>query len=306
MNTATVLKFPGNVPGVQEQRVADTDDGFMRVANELTDSILMADLTVRQLKIMLAIMRKTYGFNKPLDRITNTQIAAMTGIHHTHVCSAKRQLIDRGFLISNGARIGINKHISMWEMKGISQSSESLAKAAKQTLAKSANTLSPKQLNTKDNIQKTKDINTSSENSGESSDNPVSNLPVVRADAAVSSPKGEKWGTADDLTAAEWMYRKVLEVIPTAQTPSWYAWANDIRLMRNALNVTHKEICEVFQWANADDFWQDNILSPSKLRKQWSTLKARMNKPGRNLQQQAPQQPEYHWNSRQAWENDFL
>lgn len=306
MNTATVLKFPGNVPGVQEQRVADTDDGFMRVANELTDSILMADLTARQLKIMLAIMRKTYGFNKPLDRITNTQIAAMTGIHHTHVCSAKRQLIDRGFLISNGARIGINKHISMWEMKGISQSSESLAKAAKQTLAKSANTLSPKQLNTKDNIQKTKGINTSSENSGESSDNPVSNLPVVRADAAVSSPKGEKWGTADDLTAAQWMYRKVLEVIPTAQTPSWYAWANDIRLMRNALNVTHKEICEVFQWANADDFWQDNILSPSKLRKQWSTLKARMNKPGRNLQQQAPQQPEYHWNSRQAWENDFL
>lgn len=306
MNTATVLKFPGNVPGVQEQRVADTDDGFMRVANELTDSILMADLTARQLKIMLAIMRKTYGFNKPLDRITNTQIAAMTGIHHTHVCSAKRQLIDRGFLISNGARIGINKHISMWEMKGISQSSESLAKAAKQTLAKSANTLSPKQLNTKDNIQKTKDINTSSENSGESSDNPVSNLPVVRADAAVSSPKGEKWGTADDLTAAQWMYRKVLEVIPTAQTPSWYAWANDIRLMRNALNVTHKEICEVFQWANADDFWQDNILSPSKLRKQWSTLKARMNKPGRNRQQQAPQQPEYHWNSRQAWENDFL
>ena len=306
MNTATVLKFPGNVPGVQEQRVADTDDGFMRVANELTDSILMADLTARQLKIMLAIMRKTYGFNKPLDRITNTQIAAMTGIHHTHVCSAKRQLIDRGFLISNGARIGINKHISMWEMKGISQSSESLAKAAKQTLAKSANTLSPKQLNTKDNIQKTKDINTSSENSGESSDNPVSNLPVVRADVAVSSPKGEKWGTADDLTAAQWMYRKVLEVIPTAQTPSWYAWANDIRLMRNALNVTHKEICEVFQWANADDFWQDNILSPSKLRKQWSTLKARMNKPGRNLQQQAPQQPEYHWNSRQAWENDFL
>jgi len=306
MNTATVLKFPGNVPGLQEQRVADTDDGFMRVANELTDSILMADLTARQLKIMLAIMRKTYGFNKPLDRITNTQIAAMTGIHHTHVCSAKRQLIDRGFLISNGARIGINKHISMWEMKGISQSSESLAKPAKQTLAKSANTLSPKQLNTKDNIQKTKDINTSSENSGESSDNPVSNLPVVRADAAVSSPKGEKWGTADDLTAAQWMYRKVLEVIPTAQTPSWYAWANDIRLMRNALNVTHKEICEVFQWANADDFWQDNILSPSKLRKQWSTLKARMNKPGRNLQQQAPQQPEYHWNSRQAWENDFL
>lgn len=33
---------------VVEHRVADTEDGFMRVANEITDSLLMADLTVRQ------------------------------------------------------------------------------------------------------------------------------------------------------------------------------------------------------------------------------------------------------------------
>ncbi|EES2633385.1 replication protein, partial [Escherichia coli] len=36
---------------VVEHRVADTEDGFMRVANEITDSLLMADLTVRQLKV---------------------------------------------------------------------------------------------------------------------------------------------------------------------------------------------------------------------------------------------------------------
>ncbi|EEN1132440.1 replication protein, partial [Salmonella enterica subsp. enterica] len=97
---------------VVEHRVADTEDGFMRVANELTDSLLMADLTVRQLKVMLAIMRKTYGFNKAVDRITNTQIAAMTGIHHTHVCAAKRQLIERKFLIADGVKIGVNKVVS--------------------------------------------------------------------------------------------------------------------------------------------------------------------------------------------------
>lgn len=34
---------------VVEHRVADTEDGFMRVANEITDSLLMADLTVRQM-----------------------------------------------------------------------------------------------------------------------------------------------------------------------------------------------------------------------------------------------------------------
>lgn len=166
-NTAEIIQFSARRER-EEQRVADTDDGFMRVANELTDQLLMADLTARQLKIMLAVMRKTYGFNKSMDRITNTQIAAMTGIHHTHVCSSKRQLIDRGFLVEGGSKVGINKHISEWDMKKISQNSESLADSANasrisecladsanKSLAKTANTHSPKQLNTKDNIQKT-------------------------------------------------------------------------------------------------------------------------------------------------------
>lgn len=156
-NTAEIIHFRARTER-EEQRVADTDDGFMRVANELTDSILLADLTARQLKIMLAVMRKTYGFNKPMDRITNTQISAMTGIHHTHVCSAKNQLIERGFLISGGSKVGINKYISMWDMKKVSQVSETLADTANKSLAVSANTHSPKQLNTKDTIQKT--INT--------------------------------------------------------------------------------------------------------------------------------------------------
>ena len=138
---------------VVEHRVADTEDGFMRVANEITDSLLMADLTVRQMKVMLAIMRKTYGFNKPMDRLTNTQIAAMTGIHHT-------QLIERKFLIADGVKIGVNKVVSQW----ISQDSLTLAKTANKTLAKSANGYKPSQLNTKDNIQKTINTNTNTAN----------------------------------------------------------------------------------------------------------------------------------------------
>lgn len=154
-NLATVTPIKPHLE-VVEHRVADTEDGFMRVANELTDSLLMADLTARQLKVMLAIMRKTYGFNKPMDRLTNTQIAAMTGIHHTHICAAKRQLIERKFLIADGVRIGVNKVVSEW----ISQDSLTLAKMANKTLAKSANGYKPTQLNTKDNIQKTINTNT--------------------------------------------------------------------------------------------------------------------------------------------------
>lgn len=142
---------------------------------------------------------------------------------------------------------------------------------------------------------------TTSENSDESSDKPPKNLPVVRPDAAVQSPKGDKWGNADDLTAAEWMFKKVQIISPTAQEPTWSSWSNDIRLMRNALAVSHQEICEVFKWANADHFWQTNVMSPAKLREKWDTLKAQMNQPGRNTRVAESAKPEV-WNTREAWQ----
>ncbi|GAA0511123.1 hypothetical protein GCM10009414_20990 [Tatumella terrea] len=139
-----------------ERKVADTDDGYTRIANELLEAVMSADLTARQLKVVLAIIRKTYGFGKKLDRITNTQIAAMTGIHHTHVCKAKNEMIAMRILVSTGIAVGVNKVVSDWNT-GISQHSETLAKPANETLAKSANTHKPSQLNTKETIQKKKE-----------------------------------------------------------------------------------------------------------------------------------------------------
>lgn len=60
--------------------MAELDDGYTRIANELLESIASADLTARQLKLMLAYIRKTYGFNKKSDRITDEQIAQITGL----------------------------------------------------------------------------------------------------------------------------------------------------------------------------------------------------------------------------------
>lgn len=146
--------------------------------------------------------------------------------------------------------------------------------------------------------------NTTSENSNESSDCPPKRSRLIRPDAAIQTPKGDKWGTADDLKAAEWIFSRVLTVASTAQKPAWPTWANDIRLMRNALKVTHHEICEVFKWANMDSFWYANVLSPAKLREKWETLKAQMSQPCRK-KREVEQQQTPHWNSREGWE-DFL
>lgn len=44
--------------------VADLDNGYTRIANELLDAIMLAGLTKHQLLIVMAVWRKTYGFNK--------------------------------------------------------------------------------------------------------------------------------------------------------------------------------------------------------------------------------------------------
>ncbi|HGE8334246.1 TPA: replication protein [Serratia marcescens] len=113
-NTAEVIKFPKLEPGEQERRVADIDDGYTRIANELLEAIAGADLTARQLKLMMAYIRKTYGFNKRADRIADEQIASITGLSRQNVNKAKKELLSMNCLFMEGSQIGVNKEVSAW------------------------------------------------------------------------------------------------------------------------------------------------------------------------------------------------
>ncbi|MDC9607185.1 replication protein [Xenorhabdus griffiniae] len=110
-------------PEAMERKVADVDDGFTRIANELLESIASSDLTARQLKVMLAIIRKTYGFGKKSDRIADSQVAEITGLSRQNVNKAKNELISMRFLIIDGNKIGVNKATTEW----INQSRDSVS-----------------------------------------------------------------------------------------------------------------------------------------------------------------------------------
>ncbi|AOM42818.1 replication protein [Xenorhabdus hominickii] len=125
-------------------------------------------------------------------------------------------------------------------------------------------------------------------------------------DAAVSSPKGDKWGDADDLTAAEWIFQKVQVAKPNAKQPNWASWANDIRLMRQSDNRTHADICRLFKWANQDAFWYCNILSPARLREKWDTLESQSMQPNRKQITNSTSESSSNWNNREEWEEEFI
>lgn len=128
MSLAEVFYLPKSEPVEQERRVADIDDGYTRFANELLEAIASADLTARQLKVMLAYVRKTYGFNKKTDRIADEQIAQLTGLSRQNVNKAKKELISMNCLFMDGNQIGVNSEVSAWQFSKCLQVSNFVSK----------------------------------------------------------------------------------------------------------------------------------------------------------------------------------
>lgn len=147
-------------------------------------------------------------------------------------------------------------------------------------------------------------IKHTSENSGESSDERLQKFLSAHPDSAIQTPKGDKWGTAEDLLCAEWILALRNITKPSLTKPNLTAWANDVRMLRQLDHHTHREICELFKWAAHDSFWHKNILSPAKLRKQWDTLTSHR-EDGSRKQRTDDKVTAPHWNSPESWE-DFL
>lgn len=105
-------------------------------------------------------------------------------------------------------------------------------------------------------------------------------LKDLRRNSKVATPKMSKFKfSPDDMTAAEWMRDRVLLINPSSKQPNLESWANDVRMLREIDGRTLKEIGELFDWANRNDFWCSNILSPKTLRKQWDKLTLQRSRP---------------------------
>jgi len=90
------------------------EDGYTRIANELFEALLRADLSKRHLLVVLAIMRQTYGFNRTMDRISGSQIAELTGVRRNHCNVAVMQLVKLKIVKRAGRQIGIQKDYDQW------------------------------------------------------------------------------------------------------------------------------------------------------------------------------------------------
>ena len=71
---------------------------YFQCPNELVDHWLPF-LKETELKVLLVIIRKTFGWNKKRDRISNSQLAQITGLAIDKAREAAKSLADKGVIL---------------------------------------------------------------------------------------------------------------------------------------------------------------------------------------------------------------
>lgn len=263
--------------------MADLSNGYTRIANEIQKLKPRLRMSGREWQCLEAVIWLTYGWNKKSDRVTNTVISELTGLSDSHVSDAIKLLAAREIIFSHKhgvmKTVGINTELSAWILD--KPKTGKLFPKTGISFPESEKTF-PETVDTQD-YNKNNIKRSSSRNSEESRNEKTQKFLSRHPEAAggIYTPAGKSWGTADDLKAAHWIFDKVTTVNASLSEPNWVEWANTIRLMRLQDNRSHYEICELFKWANEDEFWKENILSPSSLRKKWDQLATkRLRRPG--------------------------
>ena len=282
-HSATVVPFKR----LRQERMPDDkpilDDGYCRVVNVLAEGLAKSSLTSLEHRVVWSVIRLTYGWQKGKDRIAASQIAKATGLTRQKCSSTLSGLIERGVIIREGgshSAIKINTKTEQWTTREKATKAPQKSKVNPISKNGSLNPITvtntnPITVHTKD--KRNKDNNTTCY----PSENPELNLPAEtqKPGAAIQNKSGTKFGYSVDLDIASFIANTVNAKLGSDAPPKQdlATWANTVRLMREKDSREPAAIRALFAWASQDPFWSASILSPEKLRKQWSALASKRN-----------------------------
>src|SRR2546428_4217837 len=90
-------------------------NGFTKTPNQLLERSLQTPMTLRQLKVVIAVIRLTYGWRRKTTTVSIRRLAQMIVVHHSHASVAVRSLVERNILIRDGNAIGVQEDYERWE-----------------------------------------------------------------------------------------------------------------------------------------------------------------------------------------------
>lgn len=96
------------------------EDGYTRIANELFEAMMRAPLIGAEHRVLMGIIRLTYGYNRKVDAISVSQIMGATGVPRRTVIRAMHNLIRKNIITSvsrpgQPALVGVQKRYQDWQ-----------------------------------------------------------------------------------------------------------------------------------------------------------------------------------------------
>lgn len=102
------------------------ENGFVRIANEIMEAIYKTKFNGTQFRIVLAVIRCTYGFNRKEHEMSDNFIAESTGINVRNIKRELKKLIENNVIIvtSEGSytearKVKINKNYDDWLIESV-------------------------------------------------------------------------------------------------------------------------------------------------------------------------------------------
>ncbi|MCK9212092.1 MAG: replication protein [Ignavibacteriaceae bacterium] len=119
------------------------ENGYTTIANELLEAITGSNLTLRETKIILCVIRYTYGFQRKEAELSLRFISVSTNIDFRHTQTVLTSLISKNILLIKkgnqgitGRIISLNKNYDSWNtLDQIGDTNKPLALTKKVTLA---------------------------------------------------------------------------------------------------------------------------------------------------------------------------
>lgn len=81
-------------------------EGFVAIPNAIFDALLVADIPARQMKVAMAVVRKTFGYGKKEDDCTVQQLADVAGIDRANASRAFHALLSANIISARKGRHG--------------------------------------------------------------------------------------------------------------------------------------------------------------------------------------------------------
>jgi phage replication O-like protein O len=245
------------------------ENGYTKIANELLEAICRIRLSDYEHRVFWFIIRKTYGYKKKEDWISQKQIAEDTGIVKQHVWRTIKKLLAKNMIIKTNRKIGIQKDYSQWKLpKQVTfKNKKKLPKQVTQ-VTHTGYPSNPKRLQkvTHTGVHKRKKEN-------------IQKKTIQKKNIR---SKNEFATSSTEYRLSNYLYQKILKNNPEQKKPNLQSWTVHIDYMIRIDKRKPEKIKEVIDWCQADSFWYANILSTKKLREKYDQLILQMkNKPNK-------------------------